>query len=113
MLQGGPGWGATGPFGVVAATPLQHTRNCGKSRDRGVATPLQNTKEYRDHMGYLNQSCSGVKQGGIKGEVKKGKGVREGTRPEGERGGKNKGKGWEERGPKARSKNSDFSTPLI
>ena len=35
-----PGWGATGPFGGgVAATPLRHTRNCGKNRDGGVATP--------------------------------------------------------------------------
>ena len=27
----------------VAATPLQHTRNCGKSRDGGVATPWSAT----------------------------------------------------------------------
>ena len=33
--------------------------------------------------------------------------------PEGERGGKMRGKGWEETGPKKRSKNSDFGTPLI
>ena len=32
---------------------------------------------------------------------------------EGGRGGKNEEKGWEERGPKAHSKNSDFGTPLI
>ena len=33
-LQGGPGWGATGPFRRgVAATPLRHPRNCGKSRE--------------------------------------------------------------------------------
>ena len=35
------------------------------------------------------------------------------TGPEGERGGEMREKGWEERGPKAHSKNSDFSTPLI
>ena len=36
----GLGWGATGPCeGGIAATPLRHTRNCGKSRDGGVATP--------------------------------------------------------------------------
>ena len=47
MLQGGPGWGATGPFGRrgVAATPLRHIRNCGKSRDGGVATPWSATGE--------------------------------------------------------------------
>ena len=35
------------------------------------------------------------------------------TGPEGERGEKMREKGWEERGPKAHSKNSDFGTPLI
>ena len=49
----------------------------------------------------------------MKGEVKRGEVVRECTGPEGERGGRNEEKGWEERGPKAHSKNSDFSTPLI
>ena len=29
------------------------------------------------------------------------------------KGGEMRGKGWEERGPKAHSKNSDFGTPLI
>ena len=38
------------------------------------------------------------------------KGVREGTGPEG---GKMRGKGWEERGPKAHSKNSDFGSSVI
>ena len=44
-LQGGPGRGETGPFGggVVAATHLQHPRNCGKSGDGGVATPWSAT----------------------------------------------------------------------
>ena len=35
------------------------------------------------------------------------------TGPEGERGGKMREKGWEQRGPKANPKNSDFGTPLI
>ena len=64
-------------------------------------------------MGYINQSFLGVKTRWDKGEVKKGKGVREGTGPEGERGGKNEGKGCKERGPKERLKNSDFGTPMI
>ena len=45
------------------------------------------------------------------GEVKREKGVREGTGPEGERGGRMREKGWEESGSKAHSKNSDFGTP--
>ena len=45
--------------------------------------------------------------------MKRGKGVREGTGPEGERGGKNEGKRWDKRGPKAHSENSDFGPPLI
>ena len=49
-------------------------------------------------------------KGGIKGEVKRGEVVGERTGPEGERGGQMREKGWEERGPKARSKNSDFGT---
>ena len=57
-----------------------------------------------------NSEFAGSQKGGIKGEVKRGKGVREGTGLEGEeRGGTNEGKrGWEERGPKAHSKDSDF-----
>ena len=39
--------------------------------------------------------------------------VGESTGPEGERGGKMREKRWEERGPKAHSKNSDFGTHLI
>ena len=31
----------------------------------------------------------------------------------GKEGGKMRGKGWEERGPKKHLKNSDFGTPLI
>ena len=45
--------------------------------------------------------------------MKRGKGVRERTGLEGERGGKNEGKGREETGPKAHSKSSDFGTPMI
>ena len=63
--------------------------------------------------GCLNQSFPGVTKGGIKGELTTERGVGEGTGPEGERGGKNEGKGWEERGPKAHSKNSDLGTPMI
>ena len=35
--------GATGAWGggVVAATPLLHTQNCGMSRDRGVAYTVE------------------------------------------------------------------------
>ena len=33
--------------------------------------------------------------------------------PGGGGGGKMRKKGWEERGPKAQSKNSDFGTPMI
>ena len=43
--------------------------------------------------GYLNQSFPGVKIEGIKGKVKRGRGVGEGTRPEGERGGRMREKG--------------------
>ena len=44
LVQEGPGWGATGFFrGVVAATPLRHTRDCGKIHDGGVATPWSAT----------------------------------------------------------------------
>ena len=50
----------------------------------------------------------------MKGEVKRGEVVRECTGPEGERGGRNEGKRvGGKRGPKAHSKNSDFSTPQI
>ena len=35
------------------------------------------------------------------------------TGPEGKEGEKMREKGWEERGPKAHSKNSDFGTPVI
>ena len=45
--------------------------------------------------------------------VKRGKGVREGTGPEGERGGKNKGKRVGGKGPKAHSENSDYGAPMI
>ena len=41
--------------------------------------------------------------------MKKGKGVREGTGAEGERVGKKREKGWEERGPKARPRIRPFS----
>ena len=44
----------------------------------------------------------------LRGEV-----VGERMGPEGERGGKMRGKGWEERGPNEHSKNSDFGTPMI
>ena len=44
----------------------------------------------------------------MKGEVKRGEVVQECTHR-----GEMREKGWEEMGPKAHSKNSDFSTPLI
>ena len=42
---GGSGMGCDRALGGrgVAATPLQHTRNCGKSCDGGVATPWRAT----------------------------------------------------------------------
>ena len=49
----------------------------------------------------------------MKREAKRGEVVGECAGPEGERGGKMRLKGWEERRPKAHSKNSDFGTPLI
>ena len=62
-------------------------------------------------QGYLNQSFSQVKRGGIKGEVKRGeRDISEGTEPEGERGGKNEGKGVGGKGPE---KNSHLGTPMI
>ena len=73
---------------------------------------LRNTKEYPNLVVPIPE-FSGSQKWGIEGEVKRGKGVGEGTGPEGERGGKNEEKGWEERGPKAHSKNSDFGTPVI
>ena len=44
----------------------------------------------------------------MKGGVKRGEVVGERTGPEGERRGKMREKGWEERRPKAHSKNSDL-----
>ena len=66
-------------------------------------------EEYPNHRVPKSEFC-GVKQGGIKREVKRGKRVREGIGPEEERGWKNEGKGWEQRRPKAHSKKSDFGT---
>ena len=51
--------------------------------------------------GYLNRSFPGVKKRGIKGEVKRGEVVGERTGPEGERGGKNEGKGVGGKGPES------------
>ena len=44
-LQGDPGCDMAlgGGGGGVVATPLRHTPNCGKSRDRDVATPWSAT----------------------------------------------------------------------
>ena len=53
--------------------------------------------------GHLNRSFPGVKKG-----VSKGGGSEQGLK--GKEGGKMREKGWEERGPKAHSKNSDFGT---
>ena len=43
----------------------------------------------------------------------RGKVIREGIGPEGEKGGRMREKGWEKRVPKARLKNSDFGSPMI
>ena len=45
--------------------------------------------------------------------MKRGKGVREGTGPEGERAQKNEGKRAGGKGSEAHSKNCDFGTPMI
>ena len=55
---------------------------------------------------------SGSQKGGIRGEVNRGKGVREGTGLEGERG-EDEGKRAGGKGPESTSKNSDFDTPMI
>ena len=44
-----------GGGGGVAATPLRHTHNCGKSRDRGVATPWRATGG--GSVAYAQQRC--------------------------------------------------------
>ena len=49
-----------------------------------------------------------VQEGG-----EEGKGVGEGPGPEGEKGGRMRGKGREERRPKPHLRNSDFGTPVI
>ena len=49
----------------------------------------------------------------MKGEVKREKWWESEQGLKGKEGGKMREKGWEERGPKAHSKNSDFGTPLI
>ena len=62
-LQGDPGWGATGPFeGGCSATPLRHPLNRGKSRDGGVATPLE-----RDRGGVASAPLR-VREGEPKGK---------------------------------------------
>ena len=45
--------------------------------------------------------------------MKRGKGAGEGTGLEGKKRGRMREEGWEERGLKAHSKNSDFGTPMI
>ena len=62
-------------------------------------------KEYLDHKGYLNQSLPGVKKGGIKGEVKRGPGLRERTGPERGKRGKNEGKRVRGKGPESTLEN--------
>ena len=59
--------------------------------------------------GYLNRSSPGVKRGGIKGEAKRWREREQGLK--GKEGGEMRENGWEERGPKAHSKTSDFGTP--
>ena len=60
-----------------------------------------NSNDPRKSAGHLSKEYLSQRKGEIKGEVKRGKGVGEVTGPEGERGGKHEGKGWEERGWKA------------
>ena len=50
--------------------------------------------------GYLKSDFSGSQKRGDEGVVKRAEVVRECTGAEGERGGRNEEKGWEERGPK-------------
>ena len=45
--------------------------------------------------------------------MKRGKGVREGIGPEGDRGGRNEGKRVGGKGPDSTLENSDFGTPMI
>ena len=49
----------------------------------------------------------------MKAEVKRGKGEGRGQGLKGKEGGRMREKGWEERGPKAHSQNSDFGTAVI
>ena len=71
-------------------------------------------EEHLNHMGYLNQSFPEVKKGVNKvgGEVKKA-GSERGQGLKGKEGRRMREKGWEERGPKANSRNSGFGTPMI
>ena len=50
---------------------------------------------------------------GIKGEVKRGKGVREGAGLEGERGGRNEGERVGGKGPESTLEKNDFGTLMI
>ena len=67
-------------------------RRPGCVRHVSVSRPLEST----EIRGYLNRSFLGVKWW----ESEEG--------PEGKEGGKIRGKGWEERGPKVHSKKSDL-----
>ena len=69
-----------------------------RAKHRQTQISQQDTKEYLNHMGYLNQSFP---KRGDKGEVQRGTGVREGTRPEGETGEKNGGERVGGKGPES------------
>ena len=66
----------------------------------GIPETQQDTKEYRIMGVPKSEFSRSQKTGGIKGEVKRGKGVGDGDRASRERG-KNEGKVWQERGPNA------------
>ena len=91
-----------------------HGLRWAKSRDsyRRIASSAGHQRVPKSEA-YLNQTFPGAKKGGVEGEVQSREVVGESTGPEGERVGKMREKSWQERGPKAHSKNSDFGTPLI
>ena len=81
-------------------------------RERPSLDLVSQTPWARDRGRPLFAEKSRFSAGGVKGEVKRGKEVGEGTGPEGERGGK-KEKRVGGKGPKAHSKNSDSRTSMI
>ena len=98
--------------------PAPSNSAIGKLSGTGVPLSLSHficfTKErVPKSEGYLNRSFPGVEKGRKRGEKRGGKWWESEQGLKGKEGGKMRGKGWEQRGPKRHSKNSDFSTPLI